>query len=174
MFKNITLPVALLMSLMSVAVNAEVRIGYVHTKKVVEQAPQAAAASNKLQTEFAAREASIVAEQKKLKQMEEQLQRDSAIMSEEARRKLERDILSMQRDIKRSREEFTQDLNIRRNEEFAKLQRDVRAAIESIAKEEKFDLIFESGVVYVSSRIDLTAKVIERLKQQLSSGEQKK
>ncbi len=174
MYKKIALSIAMLVLMASGVAHAEVRIGYVHTKRVVEKAPQAVAASNKLQSEFASREAGIVAQQKELKKQEEQLQRDGAIMSEEARRKLERDILGLQRDIKRSREEFTQDLNIRRNEEFAKLQREVAAAIVAIAKEEHFDLILESGVVFASEQVDLTGKVIERLKKQASSAQDAK
>lgn len=166
MLKKMVFPLLAAATLLSSGVlHAEVRIGYVHTAKVVEMAPQAASASNKLQAEFSTREAAIVAQQQRLKTLEEKRDRDAAIMSEESRRKMERELLSLQRDIKRAREEFTQDLNLRRNEEFSKLQREVAEAIVTIAKDEKFDLIFESGVVYASDKVDLTNTIIERLKQ---------
>lgn len=148
---------------------AEVRIGYVNTAKVVEMAPQAAVASSKLQAEFASREAGIVAQQKKFKALEDKRERDMAIMSEEARRKMERELLSLQRDIKRSQEEFNQDLNLRRNEEFAKLQKQVLQAIVNLAKDDKYDVILnDNSVLFASDKVDLTTTVIERLKQ--SSG----
>lgn len=148
----------------STQLHAEMKIGFVNTAKVLEQAPQAAAASSRLQGEFASREAEIVSNAKGLKSKEEKLKRDAPIMSEEARRKLEREIVNMQRDIKRARDEFKEDLNLRRNEEFAKLQREVVQAVVDLAKEEKFDVILESGVVYASDSVDITKKLLERLK----------
>ena len=67
-------------------------------------------------------------------------------------------------------EEFREDLNIRRNEEIGKLQRNLLSAIEALAKEEEYDLIlYESGAMFRSERIDITKKVLERLKQGISS-----
>lgn len=149
---------------------AEVRVGFVNTARVLEKAPQAEAARAKLQQEFAPRDADLVARQKKAKAMEERLKRDGAVMSEEERRKLEREILGEQRELKRARDEFSEDLNIRRNEEFAKLQREVAEAIVAIAKDAGYDLILEAGVVYASKRVDITDDVIagllKRYKQQ--------
>jgi len=142
---------------------AEVSVAFVNTQRVLEQAPQAASARDKLQREFAPRDSELVSAGKQLKGLEERLSRDSSIMSDSERRKLEREILSLQRELKRDREAFTEDLNIRRNEEFAKLQRDVAAAIVALAKENRYDLIFEAGVVYASDRVDITEMVLQRL-----------
>ena len=97
--------------------------------------------------------------------MEEKLARDGAVMSDDARRKLERDILGQKRENKRARDEFTEDFNIRRNEELAKMQREIALSIVSLAKEKGYDLILENGVIYASDRVDITEEVIARLKQ---------
>lgn len=141
------------------------RIAFVNTPQVLEQAPQAEAVRNILQAEFAPRDGKLVAEQKKVKDMEDKLARDGAVMSEEKRRKLERDILSQKREIKRSRDEFTEDFNIRRNEELARMQREIALSIVSLAKDKGYDLILENGVIYASDRVDITKEVISRLKQ---------
>jgi len=150
--------------------NAEepVRIAFVNTPQVLEQVPQAESVRNTLQSEFAPRDAKLVAEQKKVKELEDKLSRDSAIMSNEGRRKLERDILSQKREIKRARDEFTEDFNIRRNEELSKMQREIALSIVSLAKEKGYDLILESGVIYASDRVDITTEVIDRLKRDYS------
>lgn len=153
-----------------VASAAEVtRIAFVNTPQVLEQAPQAEAVRNTLQSEFAPRDAKLVTEQKKIKDLEDKLARDGAVMSDEARRKLERDILGQKREVKRSRDEFTEDFNIRRNEELAKMQREIAMSIVSFAKEKGYDLILENGVIYASDRVDITAEVIARLKQDYKS-----
>ncbi|MCW8829122.1 MAG: OmpH family outer membrane protein [Gammaproteobacteria bacterium] len=140
-------------------------IAFVNTPQVLEQAPQAEAVRKTLKSEFSSRDAALVAEQSKLKSLEEKMERDSLTMSEEQQRKLERDILSQKRELKRSRDEFAEDFNIRRNEELAKMQREIARSIVDLAKEMGYDLILESGVIYASERVDITGKVIERLKQ---------
>lgn len=145
---------------------AEVKIGFVNTVKLMEEAPQAKAAISKMEAEFAPREKELVAIQRDIKQAEEKLSRDAAVMSEGDRGKVERDLVSRKRDLKRSQDEFREDLNIRRNEELAKLQRRLYDAIVDLAKADNYDLIVSEGVVFASTRIDITDAVLARLKQQ--------
>lgn len=165
---------ALLVMFAPLAVADQARVGFVNTPRILEQAPQAKAARERLEQEFAPRDGQLAAQQKTLSAQEEKLARDGSIMSEDERRKLERDVLSQQRDLKRAREAFTEDLNLRRNEEFSKLQREVGDAIVAIAKKDGYDLIFESGVVYASDKVDLTERVLGLLRQQFQSQSKQK
>lgn len=144
---------------------AELKIGVVNAAKVLEQAPQAEAAQQALQKEFSPRDKAIISSQKEVRKLEDKLARDGAIMSESERRKLEREIVSRKRDLKREQEEFREDLNIRRNEAFDKIRDIIRKAINDIAKSEKYDLIVGDGVIYADDRIDITDKIVGRLKQ---------
>lgn len=141
------------------------RIAFVNTSQVLEQAPQAEAVRKTLQTEFSGRDAELVAEQKKVKALEDKMTRESLTMSEEQQRKLQRDILTQKRELKRARDEFAEDLNIRRNEELSKMQREIALSIVALAKEQGYDLILENGVIYASQKVDITKDVIDRLKQ---------
>jgi len=155
---------AVVLFLWSPAWAEEIRIGFVNVARVLQQAPQAEQAKKRLEREFAPRDKRLVAMQKELKKLEEKLARDAAVMSDSERRKLERDILAKQRELKRAREEFREDFNLRRNEELGKLQRQVFEAVKSLAKEENYDLLLTDGVVYASDRVDVTDKVLKRLK----------
>jgi outer membrane protein len=53
--------------------------------------------------------------------------------------------------------------NLRRNEELSRIQGLIREVVVTIAKDEDYDLILETGVVYISPRIDLTERVLKRL-----------
>ena len=156
--------VAGLMIFGSAARAAEIKIGFVNVAQVLQQAPQAAEAKKRLEKEFAPRDKRLVAQQKELKNLEDKLARDAAVMSDAERRKLERDILAKQREIKRAQEEFREDFNLRRNEELGKLQRKIFEAIKALAKEENYDLLLTDGVVYASDRVDVTEKVQKKLK----------
>ncbi|MDV3238623.1 MAG: OmpH family outer membrane protein [Gammaproteobacteria bacterium] len=145
---------------------AEVKVGFVNTVKLMEEAPQAKAAISKMEAEFAPREKELVALQRDIKQAEDKLSRDAAVMSDADRSKTERDLVSRKRELKRAQDEFREDLNIRRNEELSKLQRRLYDAIVDLAKAENYDLIVSEGVVFASTRIDITDAVLTRLKQQ--------
>ncbi|MEW8193112.1 MAG: OmpH family outer membrane protein, partial [Candidatus Thiodiazotropha sp.] len=143
----------------------EYRIGFVNATKVFEESPQYKEARERLQTEFSRREKDLLASQKQLKQLEEKLQRDGSVMSESEVKRLERDILSRSRKLKNAQTEFREDLNLRQNEEFKKLRQQVREVIREVGKSEKIDLIVSDGVVYFSKKIDISDKVLEKLRQ---------
>ncbi len=140
------------------------RLGVVNPIKVLEAAPQAEDARKRLEREFQPRDKSIVAAQKKVKGLEDKLSKHGPTMGESERRSLERSIINEKRELKRDQDEFREDFTVRRNEEFGKIQRQVVEAIQSFAKEEGFDIIVGEGVVYASDKVDVTAKVVERLK----------
>lgn len=145
------------------------KIGAVDALKVLEQSPQAEAARKMIEKEFAPRDKKLVAEQKKIRDLEEKMNKDGAIMSEQERTKFEREIISAKRELKRSQDEFREDLNFRRNEEFAKIQKKIALAVQQIAKDEQFDLILDSGVVFASDKVNITNLIINKLKQDSGS-----
>jgi outer membrane protein len=143
----------------------EYRIAFVNPAKVFKESPQYQKATQRLQTEFSRREKDLLASQKQLKQLEEKLQRDGTVMSESELKRLERDILSRSRKLKNAQTEFREDLTLRQNEEFKKLRQQVREVIQEVGKSEKFDLIMSDGVAYFSKKIDISDKVLEKLRQ---------
>ena len=116
----------------STALAEGAKIGFVNVAQVVEKAPQAGAATKTLEREFSPRDNQVVSQQKELKQLEEKLARDAAIMSDAERHKLERDILSGKRRLKNAQDEFRADFNLRRNEELRKLQKLVGEVIQAL------------------------------------------
>ncbi len=141
----------------------ELKIGYVNAVKVIDEAPQGEAALKKLEAEFAPRDRELVATQNKIKQIEDDLEKNALVMKEADRRNKEREVLTLKRELKRTTQEFREDYNLRRNEELAALQKVVYKAIVEIAKLEKFDLILHEGTVYASEKIDITDKVLKKL-----------
>jgi outer membrane protein len=140
------------------------KIGAVNTIRLLEQSPQAENMRAQIEKEFAPKDRELVAAQKKLKDMEDRLAKDAAIMSETERRNLERDIINDRRELKRSQDEFREDLTFRRNEEMAKIQKEIIEAIQSVAKQNGFDIVLTEGVIYASPKVDITAMVVDALR----------
>ena len=145
------------------------QIAFVNLTQVLEQAPQADAVREILDREFAVRETDLASGDKKLELLKQRLEREATSLTEDERRKLERELITQEREMKRSHEEYGEDRNIRKNEELAKMQREIRVSIVTLAKELDYDMVLESGVMYASERVDVTGQVIERLKQDFSS-----
>ena len=151
------------------ALAQEYKIGVVNAVRILEQSPQAKKTSALIENEFSPRDKQLVAEQRELQTLEERLSKDAAIMSEVERKNLERDIINKRRDLKRSEDEFREDLTFRRNEELAKIQNEIVNAIQIVARENNFDLVLSDGVIFASSRIDMTDLVIKYLTEQASN-----
>ena len=157
------LAAALLLSLSGAAVAAEYKIGFVNTERLFREAAPAKRAQQKLEKEFAARDAEIQKLSKQVRDLQTALERDGVTMSETDRRNKERDLANMTRDLKRAQREFREDLNLRRNEELASVQERANKVIQQIAEAEKFDLILQDPVVFASQKIDITEKVVKAL-----------
>ena len=143
---------------------AALKIGAVQILKVLEQSPQYQAAGEALDKEFEPRSKTLIAEQKKIKSLEDKLSKDRAIMSEAEISKMERDILNKRRDLKRSQDEFREDINFRRNEELNKIQKTIFEAVQKVSKDNGYDIVLSEGVIYASPNADMTQLVIDALK----------
>jgi outer membrane protein len=145
------------------AQGADYKIGFVNTERLFREATPAKRAQQKLEKEFAGRDADLQKLTKQVRDLQAQLERDGVTMAENDRRNKERDLANMTRDMQRMQREFREDLNLRRNEELAAVQERANKVIQQIAESEKFDLILQDPVVYASTRIDITDKVIKAL-----------
>lgn len=146
------------------AVSAETRIAFVEVARLLQESPQVQAVRDRLKTEFSRRDNELVAQQKQLKQLEEKLARDASIMSAEEAQKLERDIIARRRKLKSDQTAFQEDLALRQNEELGKLRKVIAEVIVEVAKAEKIDLVLESGVVWATDKVNMTDKVLARLR----------
>jgi len=162
--KNVFIFIVCLFFMLPISHAADLKIGVVEIARILEESPQAEAARSALQEEFAPREERLVNTQKKIREIEEKLVRDGAIMSESERTKLEREVLSKKRDFKRNQDEFRDDLNFKRNEILETLQRKLVTSIQKFAKDQKYDVLFAEGVIYASDAYNITQDVLDKLK----------
>ena len=152
-----------LLATLAFAQGGDYKIGFVNTERLFREAVPAKRAQQKLEKEFAGRDTDIQKLSKDVRDMQAQLDKEGVTMPEAERRNKERDLANMTRDLQRLQREFREDLNLRRNEELAAVQERANKVIQQIAELEKFDLILQDPVVFASTRIDITDKVIKAL-----------
>jgi len=146
----------------SASAQAEGRIGFVNTERILRDAVPAQRAQKKIEAEFAKRDQELSKIADQLKKMQDELEKNSVTMAETARRNKEREFADLNREFQRKQREFREDLNSRRNEELAQVVEQANRVIRQIAEAEKYDIIFQDAV-YANPRIDITDKVIKTL-----------
>lgn len=154
----------------SVFAQTQLKIAVVNVPRLLEEAPQAKAAMQAMQDEFAPRQREMAAQQKDLKAKEEKLQRDGAVMAENERRNSEKDLREGQRDLARKQNEYVEDLNVRRNEELGKLQRSLLQEVQTFARASGYDLVVGDGVLFVNESLDITPQVLSALQARFKTG----
>jgi len=143
---------------------AQSSIGFVSLDRILREAPAAQRAQKKLEEEFSQRgqELSKMADQ--LKKLQGNMEKNAVTMSDSERQKREREFGDINRDFQRRQREFNEDLAQRRKEEFDGVLERTNRAVRKIAEAEKLDIVFQNEqVVWASTRIDITDKVIKAL-----------
>jgi outer membrane protein len=138
------------------------KIGFVSLDRILRDAAPAVRAQKKIEAEFSKRDKELQRTAEQLKQMQQDLERNSVTMSDSERQRREREFAEATRDFQRRQREFREDLNQRRNEELASVLERANRAVRKIAEDEKYDVIFQEAV-YANPRIDITEKVIKAL-----------
>lgn len=151
------------------AVAQDLKIAVIDPNRVVEESPQYEEARQTLSAEVAEREADLLDQQESLDRLNEKLDRDGALMSEEELKRLQNDIRARKRRLRYAKAELQEDFALRQSELRTKLVKQVEEVVRQIAKEQDIDLIVSEGVVYFSERIDISADVVERLKEEFRS-----
>jgi outer membrane protein len=144
------------------AAQAQAKVGVVNVARLLQEAPQAQAASQALEGEFANRRRDLENQQKDLKAREDKLQKDGATMAEAERRNQEKTLRDGQRELARKQNEFLEDLNVRRNEALGQLQRTVLQEVQTYAKSAGLDVVV-ADALYASPAVDITNQVLAAL-----------
>ena len=147
------------------------KVGFVNVAIVLDQAPQAAQARARIEREFAPRDREILSQQQQIRTLEDRLVKNAAVLSASERERQEAQLRQLKRELRRSQEEFREDLNLRRSQELSTLQRMVTEVIQDMARGEKYDLIMTDGVVFAGDKINITKRVIERLKSEFKESD---
>ncbi len=144
------------------AAQAETKIGVVNVARLLQESPQAQAASQALEGEFASRRRELESQQKDLKAREDKLQKDGAVMAANERSAAEKTLRDGQREFARKQNEFLEDLNVRRNEVLGQLQRTIMQEVQTYAKSAGLDVVVAEAL-YASPSVDVTQQVLSAL-----------
>ncbi len=140
-------------------------LGFVDIAYLIDNSPQSLQARERLEQEFMPR-------QQELAELREERLRSEAQLNEmneeekEPLQRSERNLRAMERRLQRMEQAFREDLNIKRNTELKKVRDHVLESVTIFARQEGFDLILTDGVLFASTSMDVTQRVLELLRKQ--------
>lgn len=143
-------------------VQAQGKIGFVNTERILRDAAPAQRAQKKIESEFQKRDQELGRMAEQLKRMQDEMERSAVTMSDSQRRTKEREFGETSREFQRKQREFREDLNQRRNQELARVVEQANRVIRQIAAQEDYDVVLQDAV-FANPRIDITEKVIKAL-----------
>ncbi|POB00508.1 outer membrane protein chaperone [Chromobacterium sinusclupearum] len=139
---------------------ADFKLGYINVERIYREAGASIAIYKKLDKEFSDRREELKKMETRAKDLESQLGGNS--LSQDDRKRFEREYASLDRDYRAKSRELAEDYNQRRNEEFAGVTERANRVVKEIAQRENYDLILQEAV-YINPKFDLTPQVLKEL-----------
>ncbi len=161
MFKKVIFTVTIILSFVSSAFAADLKIGIFDERLVLSKAPQLELIEAKLQKQFADRLDEIKALQESGKAKQEQGQRDAVTMTEAQGIQLERELKEIGATLQTKNKNLQEDFQRAKQAEVTKIRVKIQQIVSKIASEEKFDIVLRiESVVFRKEAIDISNKVI--------------
>ena len=137
---------------LALAQNAAGKVGYVDIKRLIDNAPQMVESRERLQREFAPRDAALKSDETRLADMNK------------------RQIDTLDGAIKRTRDSLRNELNTRAAADRDRVWQQINDTVVDYARAHGYDLIVPSPVVYANPRIDITDAVLDQLRHAKPAG----
>lgn len=148
------------------ALAADAKVGYVNVPYLIDNSPQAKSASSQLEQSFGPKKEELQKKQQEFQKLQQKLQKDGLVnMSEQERKDAQERLRNLKREIQRMQQAFREDLNIERNNAFKQVRKAVMDAVQKLARDEGYDLVVGQGALYASEGVNLTQRVLERMKE---------
>lgn len=154
----------ILLALFSINLNAAGKSAYINSKLLLEKSPQAIAANDRLQKQFGDRDQSLRKLAQDIQKMEKTFQNDSAIMSDEQKKKAEDNIIQNKRRFQFEQQSLKEDLQAKQRELLQELQVSIKEVIQAYGEANGYDFIFtDSSIAYASDAVNITDEIIKEL-----------
>lgn len=157
---------ALIMPLNPIAMAADSpAIGFVDVRKVMLESKVGKKNKAEFDKLVKDKETTLGKEEEKLKALQDSLQKDQLMMTEEQRRSRQREFQEKAEAFQKMLRDAKQEVGRKDNEYTAKALEEIRIIVADLAKTMNLSMVLEvseSGLLYADKKLDLTAKVMEK------------
>ncbi len=151
-----------LLAVAAAAAQDSARLAYVDMARLIDSAPQIVAGRARLAREFAEADARLRDDQRRLEALEARVA--TADDTAETLDSLTVEAMALRRSIERSRQRLSDELAARVQQETDSAWPQIEEAVAAYAREQGYDIVLQGPVLYASGRIDITDRILERLR----------
>ncbi len=140
------------------------KIGVIDVKKVINESEYGKEVMKKLQQKYNELSAKIQKKAKELRALKEEIEKKSSLWSDEVKEKKKSEYQKMLRELKSMQEDAQYEMKEYEKKMLDPVFKELEKVLKKFAKSEKYDLILEKnqpGIYYISSKVDITKKIIE-------------
>jgi len=151
------------------AASAELKIGYINSEQIFRDYEGTKQAQEKFNKEVARWEQEATKMQKEIKDLQEQLEKQSLLLSEERKGEIQAQLQEKMIEYQKFlQEKFGQQGEaLKKNEDLTRpIVEQINVILEDIAKAENYDFVFDArngGLVWAKPAYDLTERVLQIL-----------
>jgi Skp family chaperone for outer membrane proteins len=143
---------------------------FVNFQQFAQKSKRFAAAQQKLRQEVARKQTKLQKKQEKLRGLQEALQKQRPMLRPERQDAMIKQIGILEMELKLANQRAKQWLQNEQREKMETMRRDIRKIIESIRKQRKITLIFDSmGLLGADPRLDITDEIVAKYDAQAPS-----
>lgn len=154
------------LSVASAAKAADVKIGVVDFKQILENSDVGKEVNSDLKKEFKRMESDFETKKNELEELKKKLEREAMVMSQEMREEKEIELRVKLKNAQELEKKYRQELMKQEKSAVNEIQKEVLEILQDVGKKEKYTVISSKiGVLYADDAVDLTDRVIKMLNQ---------
>jgi outer membrane protein len=145
------------------------RIGYINTQKLLQDAPGTQEVQQRMRTELAPFEEQLRAIEDSLRTLQQQFGQEPAGLSEQARTQRQQQFQTQAQALQQRAAQVQQSAAQKQNELLAPVMQRIEEAISAVRQEGGFAMLFDAAtdaIVSADTTLDVTERVLARLRQQ--------
>lgn len=160
----VSMAAVLLMTGVSIAQAADIKIGIVDMQQIMTKSKQAEKLRADLEKRFSPKKADLQKSADAFKADVEKLKRDEAVMSSADKDKLQKKLMDQQQSLQTRQQSLQKDAMSAQNEAIQSLIDNVKTAVKKIAAEDKLTVVIaKEAAIYQDDSLDVTAKVLKKM-----------
>ncbi len=157
---------ALALATLPAQAQSNLKIGVIDVERIVTESATGKATLAKLEDYGKEQQAKLQAKKDSVDQLRSRIAEGSLSLAEDKLNELKKELESRSIELRRAGDDAQREFNQRQQEALGEIERRVMPVIKKVGEEGGYTMIFrkfDSGLVYATEDVDLTAVVIQRL-----------
>ncbi len=156
------------LSMGGMALAQDLKAGFIDAQKVLESSREGKRVKATMEEYVRSRQKIIDLEEGELKQIQEELNRQGALLSSEAKKVKESEFQNKVVEYQKKAAEMTKEVQVKKISSLKDFNRKLEEAVKQVAEKEGYLFVFDKnteggGVIYAKETFDMTMRVIEQI-----------